>query len=578
MTRLNLTGRLLTCPTRTRAYVVKLKNWANPVTRQRGTKGSVISFPQDNAVAGHPMFAQSTNVLPRPLSELPDHLKVIFVGHKPPTDAQLTKVFRVDAHDVRASLDQWRANEHAGYTGTWSEENLSEIEAASADTSRMIRPCIYTASMVDEATAQAKSASLADLPLFRPTAETEAYEETDDVPLEHSGMVDSDEHSSNHEAKMTNAVNRLIDQAVQVPHKTEPVGQFDNPDFWVNTFPVLFPFGVGGSAHKDTYTTKLTVQEWVRHHLAYHDGRFRKDPSFIYVAFAVLQQLERLNLSFLMYKKVFSAKSTAATIKVTSAQLLASIQSMKTNKDQDLSGGKADIAKVIKNTTIVGAKLTGSVYQRGACRNEIVGLVTTLNLPNLFITINPSDITNPIVAYWTAETDRTAMQFNLDNLDDGDFPDQHGRALLVANDPVLPAQFFDTIIRAFLESFLGFEAPARDPKDKSSLKRGKLLNETLFTGSGSRGLKGFYGTVECQGRGSLHLHLLVWLAGLPAPSGPHNITFNITHCTSQQRADCSPTARAAQIDFSRFNLVHNVRVPPVLDPLGGASNIIWISP
>lgn len=534
MLRLNLTGRLLTCPTRTRAYVVKLKNWANPVTRQRGTKGSVISFPQDNAVADHPLIATTTNVLPRPLSELPDHLKVVFVGHKPPTDAQLAKVFRVDADDIRSSLAQWRENEHAGFTGTWSEENLSEIEAASKDTTRMIRPCLYMASSVDEATAEAKSASLADVHTYRPTAETETYDETDYVPLDHSGMVDVDGSATDHAAKTTNAVNRLLDAATQVPHKSEPVGQFNNPDFWVNTFPVLFPYGVGGSAHKDTYTTKLTVQEWVKHHLAYHDGRFRQDPSFIYVAFAILQQLERLQLSYLMYKQVFSASATAATTKVTSAQLMASIKSMKENKDRDLTTGKKDIAKVIKNTTIIGAKLTGSVYQRGGCRNEILGLVTNLNLPNLFITINPSDITNPIVAFWKAETDPTAMQFNLDNLDDGDYPEQHDRALLVANDPVLPAQFFDTVINAFLESFLGFEEPARDPRDKSALKRGKLLNETLFTGSGSRGLKGFYGTVECQGRGSLHLHLLVWLAGLPSPAGPSVPTYVLSMFCTQQ--------------------------------------------
>jgi hypothetical protein len=27
----------------------------------------------------------------------------------------------------------------------------------------------------------------------------------------------------------------------------------------------------------------------------------------------------------------------------------------------------------------------------------------------------------------------------------------------------------------------------------------------------------FYGTVECQGRGSLHLHLLIWRSGVPNP-------------------------------------------------------------
>ena len=48
--------------------------------------------------------------------------------------------------------------------------------------------------------------------------------------------------------------------------------------------------------------------------------------------------------------------------------------------------------------------------------------------------------------------------------------------------------------------------------------RGKLLNDTIFTGKDHPGLRAFFGTVECQGRGSLHLHMLVWLAGFPSPA------------------------------------------------------------
>ena len=114
------------------------------------------------------------------------------------------------------------------------------------------------------------------------------------------------------------------------------------------------------------------------------------------------------------------------------------------------------------------------------------------------------------------------MKFNLDTLI-GDFPDAKRRAQLVADDPVLCAEMFHEVITAFLESFLGFEVPS--VKATGALPNGKLLNETIFTGGDSRGLKGFYGTVECQGRGSLHLHLIIWLSGIPTPTGVHpNLT------------------------------------------------------
>jgi hypothetical protein len=294
------------------------------------------------------------------------------------------------------------------------------------------------------------------------------------------------------------------------------VDQFSDPRFWPDAFPVLFPFGVGGAVSKDR-PTKISLSEWIRHMLAYHDGRFRKDPSFLYVAFAIMQVRERLTMSRVLYKKIFSPGATVATNAPTSAELQTVLELMKDSKSLYGLGAAADsVRKMLTNTSIVGSKLKGSVYERAACRNEIIGMVTLMGLPNLFITINPSDINNPIVCFWNTTTGDPLGEFNLSTLV-GDFPTEAQRAKLVSEDPVLPAMFFDTVIDAFLKAFLGFEKPAGP--DTGILPKGKLLNPTLFTGSESRGLKGFYGTVECQGRGSLHLHLLVWLHGLPTPEG-----------------------------------------------------------
>jgi hypothetical protein len=56
MRRLTLPGRLLTNPIRNRIFVLKLKNWADPSTKQRGVKGSCISFPQKNPLADNPFM------------------------------------------------------------------------------------------------------------------------------------------------------------------------------------------------------------------------------------------------------------------------------------------------------------------------------------------------------------------------------------------------------------------------------------------------------------------------------------------------------------------------------------------
>jgi hypothetical protein len=678
MLALSLCGRLLTNPIRNKAFVVKLENHSDPKTRQRGCKGHVISFPQLNAAGTHPSVNQ---FLPRPPTELPDILRVIFVGNTDPTPKQLKKVFHIRSSDVRAALEQWRRNGHKGFDGRWSEDNMRAIAACDGDINKLIDPCVTRSSLADEKSSKFNSASVLDMepdpPLFlsgasrvppeglsdrhlnksrkkkegtlpvrpmngvtikdgdssdddeqdggapqydsddedtnthpdsdgdnidgpsgpmrddestltmeefksitvraataaaaaaapwsgscpppvperdpedfvntdRPVPRTlsEFYkamtdecpdeQDNDGVPgdmtdesnavlLESSGMVNLDGIGSDTEG----AVKRAVANTLHVAHDESPVNQFDDPRFWADSFPVLFPYGCGGATEKGR-PTPLTLQEWVRHMLCYHDGRFRKDPSFIYVAFAILQTQQRLTLTGILYKKVFGAGSTENINAPTSEQLQRVLDLLKTSGTMYGLGEEADsVRKMLANTATIGRTSRGSVYERGGCRDEILGMVTHMGLPNMFITVNPSDIVNPIVSFWNTTSGDPLGEFNLATLA-GDFPSSAQRSKLVSEDAVLPALFFDTVIQSFLKAFFGYEVPA-DGKD-SVLPKGKLLNPTIFTGGGSRGLKGFYGTVECQGRGSLHLHLLLWLEGIPSPEGAYFFCPFSTHC------------------------------------------------
>ena len=530
MSRLTLPGRLLTNPIRNRIFVLKLKNYADPLTKQRGVKGSCISFPQKN-----PLNSTEKDELPRPLSELPEHLQVVFVGNTKPTEKQLQKMFKVNADDVTESLAQWHLNGHKGFSGNWNEANIQSIRACK-NTTAIIADCISLATDADDETSKATSTAIrtspdhdqvppSEEPDDEPNDEheTDDYTTCDDVPLDCTGIINVDGLGEDRAEGVARAVKTIF-----VPHDKEPTRQFENPEFWVDTFPVLFPFGCGGADDKSR-PVKLSLTQWIRHKLNYHDGRFQTDPSFLYVAYTVLQTRERLTKTHILYKKVFSNRSTADTNAVTSAELSQSLSSLTTNKTLYNQGPACDkTLKIIKNASIIGANNRGSVFERSACRPELLGLVTNKSLPNLFITLNPNDLENPIVSFWngqlTGGPDKTTMQFNLDTLI-GDFPKKADRAKIVANNPVLPAIFFDTFINAFLTSFLGYEID--HDSLPTYLKKGKLLNETIFTGLDSRGLKAFYGTVECQGRGSLHLHLLIWLSGIPSSTG----TF-IFLCTS----------------------------------------------
>ncbi len=69
------------------------------------------------------------------------------------------------------------------------------------------------------------------------------------------------------------------------------------------------------------------------------------------------------------------------------------------------------------------------------------------------------------------------------------------RKAFVANNPSVAAQFFDAMIRTFIDVVL---------------KHGH--GPGLFGACTT-----YYGMVEAQGKGTLHCHMLIWLEGNPSP-------------------------------------------------------------
>ena len=102
-----------------------------------------------------------------------------------------------------------------------------------------------------------------------------------------------------------------------------------------------------------------------------------------------------------------------------------------------------------------------------------------LGLPSLFLTINPADIHSPVALYFAG------ADLNLDKILLEMLGTSYERARIIATHPVATAKFFNYLIKSILKN----------------LVLGGVLDPT----------KAYFGTVENQGRGSLHLHLLIWL-------------------------------------------------------------------
>lgn len=110
--------------------------------------------------------------------------------------------------------------------------------------------------------------------------------------------------------------------------------------------------------------------------------------------------------------------------------------------------------------------------------------------PTLFVTLNPSDVDHPIVRLLTGE------DIDLNDISRGEDLSKWQRSLLAAKNPAACARFFHLMISAFISIILRY-------------------------GRDSPGVYGtcgaYYGTVEAQGKGTLHCHMLIWLDGHLSP-------------------------------------------------------------
>jgi hypothetical protein len=147
--------------------------------------------------------------------------------------------------------------------------------------------------------------------------------------------------------------------------------------------------------------------------------------------------------------------------------------------------------KLMSDLDIVGGHVKGSATSKKYMQNEIWSLISYMGAPSWFITVSPADNKHPICLYFADTDEKFKPDIRL--------PDESLR--LVANNPVAAARFFDLMCQAFIKNILGV-----------GKKHPGIFGET----------SAYYGTVEQQGRLTLHLHTLVWIKNSLSPQEVRN--------------------------------------------------------
>lgn len=310
--------------------------------------------------------------------------------------------------------------------------------------------------------------------------ESESYTEV-------TGFSNTVSKGDGHQSSKVRALQWVLDHkpyiAVQPGSKLFPDR---DPRMLTFVFPHLDPWGIGGFNHAlRSGDAIISMQHQTRNLLMRYDSPFERDPNFAYVCWNAVQKLEAArSLQF----RTQASNLTYLADEISQNKTVIEDMNERWMRDEKLtptSRQERRVAAILAKLRLVAKDLKGSNGRRIALRNQIRGLLKANGSPALFITLNPSDIHHKLMHILSGQSESTFEDM-----------DKFQRAKNVAQHPAAAAIFFDIMIKAFRDYILRYGR--EDPGVFGTCDA-------------------YFGTVEAQGRGTLHCHMLVWIKGNPNP-------------------------------------------------------------
>jgi Helitron helicase-like domain at N-terminus len=323
----------------------------------------------------------------------------------------------------------------------------------------------------------------------------------DVIPLKFCGVEDTDLSDVSMNELMTYALANLTDEQAEggyIVRHHRPVSEFGHPkpgtvngpvrNPLMAAYPCLWPFGIGGIESDQDETVSFNGH--VKWALQYYDRRFRTHHSFPFVAFGIKQKREAMQSARLQMQRRDFETDTLALSSLTVEDLRQAAR--EEERKEPISNPRVRLLR--KHISAVSGRVVGSNSSRAAYRGQIWGTCLYLNPPSIWITINPVDIHDPVAQVFAGEN------IDMDRFISTCGPDSDQRARNIAKDPYAAAKFFHYIIYATLETLFGIK-----------VIRNRVCSDVGIFGR----VSGYHGVVEAQGRGALHVHMMLWLLGSP---------------------------------------------------------------
>ncbi|CEL62289.1 DNA repair and recombination protein pif1, mitochondrial OS=Schizosaccharomyces pombe (strain 972 / ATCC 24843) GN=pif1 PE=1 SV=1 [Rhizoctonia solani AG-1 IB] len=450
-------------------------------------------------------------LMPQPVSVLSTVLSITFIGRGRKFNPAVLDIFRVRRDNVAEAL-LWLKENNPKYYGNINIDSsrLNELPVNDVPDEIKInmRQEEYPAFITTESEGYVsgnniyeEAGDISSLPL----EDEHTCDNPDVVPLQYLGAMDNEGTKITSrdilECGLANLLKQSSNSEMYAIRYGAPTNTFGQPrhgeladpgrgNYWERAFPMLYPYGIGGI--ESDRPVKLSFIEHIRWSLLHCDRRFRQHETFVFSAFSIQQRRQAL-----MSAKLLTQRKDFPTVERIMREI--SLQELQKAAEEECMGLKPSnpsIRLLEGKATAVAKRVIGSNAARAQLRSQIISTSLLLNQPALWLTINPDDYNDPIAQIYAG------AEIDMDNFSLTSAPSPTKRAQNIAGDPFAAAQFFNFTIKTILEKLFGIVA----------------TTTRVHSSMGVLGrVQAYFGTVECQGRGTLHLHMLLWLEGSPPP-------------------------------------------------------------
>lgn len=435
-----------------------------------------VSSGQSKMMANAISFSAPTvkvySRLPPTREDLEEGLAFLFTGVAPPTDEDMKRTpMLVRRNVVKRALD-WLKLNHCDYS-----DLQIDMEALKSYPDEGIPVHIKKAIAENGTNVIAAATSLHD------TGEDHGTE-SGPCPFTVCGLIGSSLDSMTMATRKAVALHhlRVGGSVLTIGHSETPQSMYDNPQLFPQIFPWIFPYGSGGLGNV-RLSGLVSEKNQKRRQLMYHDKRFQMDTRFVIIAFNQEQVKLGVTGSMILSRRSNFSNIVKQVLRVNPA-VIASIARRLQDGERVIPQGDQEKAcfAIMDQIDHVSGRIHGSTAAKKMRRNELWSLIANRGAPSWFVTLSPADSKHPLCVYWADKNEYFTPEI----------ADYSKRVRLIAKNPVAGARFFHYMVQLLIKHLLRFG----DPKGR----RG------VFGHTGA-----YYGTVEQQGRMTLHLHILIWV-------------------------------------------------------------------